>query len=349
MAALLTILLIAEGITILNMRGLRGPHMFIGLMLIPPIALKLASTGYRFVRYYTGAPVYVAKGPPQLALRALAPLLVATTAMIFVTGVWLLLLGHHSDQVLMLHKVAFIVWSGVFGVHFLAHLPRAGRSLRAAWATSPAYRPAGSRRRSSRPRSASGSCSRSRCSRTSAPGTATTASERAPAAAQPPAESAVASVLAQEVLHLVGAFVDGVLRLAGGAVGPAFVLEALVVGEVPGGLLDAALHLVGLATHLDPSFVSCCARCVNRASPLRRSPKRRTCSTSQARATSTPVPAPASVGRSSSTGTPPTWATHHVRPRAALRGGGLGQRGLEDGRVVVLVVEVPPLVRRVCG
>ena len=78
MAALLVILLIAEGITILNMRGLRGPHMFIGLMLIPPIALKLASTGYRFVRYYTGAPVYVAKGPPQLALRVLAPLLVAT-------------------------------------------------------------------------------------------------------------------------------------------------------------------------------------------------------------------------------------------------------------------------------
>ena len=123
------------------MRGLLGPHMFIGLMLIAPIALKLASTGYRFVRYYTGAPVYVAKGPPQLALRALAPLLVATTVMIFVTGVWLLLLGHRSDQVLMLHKVAFIVWSGVFGVHFLAYLPRAGRSLRAAWATAPAHRP----------------------------------------------------------------------------------------------------------------------------------------------------------------------------------------------------------------
>jgi hypothetical protein len=41
----------------------------------------------------------------------------------------------------MLHKVAFIVWSGVFGVHFLAYLPRAARSLRAAWATSPSRRP----------------------------------------------------------------------------------------------------------------------------------------------------------------------------------------------------------------
>ena len=112
------------------MRGLRGPHMFIGLMFIPPIALKIASTGYRFFRYYTGAPVYVAKGPPQLALRVLAPLLVASTVMIFVTGVWLLILGHHSDQVLMLHKVAFIVWSGVFGAA-LPGLPAARRALAA--------------------------------------------------------------------------------------------------------------------------------------------------------------------------------------------------------------------------
>ena len=140
-AALLVILLIAEGITILDLQGLLGPHMFIGLVLIGPVALKLASTGYRFVRYYTGAPAYVAKGPPHVWLRALAPLLVATTVMILATGVWLLLLGHHSDLVLMLHKVAFIVWSGVFAVHFLAYLPRAARSLRGAWATSPSRAP----------------------------------------------------------------------------------------------------------------------------------------------------------------------------------------------------------------
>jgi hypothetical protein len=137
-AALLTILLAAEGITILDLHGLLSPHMFIGLVLIGPVALKLASTGYRFVRYYAGSPVYVAKGPPHVALRALAPLLVAATAMIFATGVWLLALGHRSELVLTLHKVSFIVWSGVFGVHFLAYVPRAGRSLRAAWTPAPA-------------------------------------------------------------------------------------------------------------------------------------------------------------------------------------------------------------------
>ena len=158
-AALLIILLLAEGITILDMRGLLGPHMFIGLVLIGPVALKLASTGYRFVRYYTGAPVYVAKGPPHLALRALAPVLVAATVMIFATGIWLLALGHRSDLVLTLHKVSFIVWSGVFGVHFLAYVPRAGRSLRAAWTTArrgPATRAGGSRRCSWHSRSCAG-------------------------------------------------------------------------------------------------------------------------------------------------------------------------------------------------
>ena len=128
-AAVLTILLLAEGLTLLNMHGLLHAHMIIGLVLIPPVLLKLASTGYRFARYYTGAPAYREKGPPRLLLRLLAPVLVATTALILVTGVWLLLLGHHSDLVLTVHKVSFIVWSGIFGVHFLAYVPTAARSL----------------------------------------------------------------------------------------------------------------------------------------------------------------------------------------------------------------------------
>ena len=56
--------------------GLRAEHMFIGLVLIPPVLLKLGSTGYRFVRYYAGAPAYREKGPPRPLLRLLAPVLV---------------------------------------------------------------------------------------------------------------------------------------------------------------------------------------------------------------------------------------------------------------------------------
>jgi hypothetical protein len=140
-AAVPTALLLAEGVTILWLGGLRTEHMFIGLVLIPPVLLKLGSTGYRFVRYYTRAPRYLEKGPPRLLLRVLAPVLVCSTVLVFGSGVALLLIGHRSDIVLELHKVAFIVWSGVFGVHFLAYVPRAAGSLRSAWATRPSYRP----------------------------------------------------------------------------------------------------------------------------------------------------------------------------------------------------------------
>src|SRR5258707_561095 len=78
-AVVLTGLLAAEGFTILNMRGLLSAHMFVGLVLIPPILVKLGSTGYRFARYYTHSRTYQAKGPPFAALRLLAPVLVAST------------------------------------------------------------------------------------------------------------------------------------------------------------------------------------------------------------------------------------------------------------------------------
>ena len=51
-AAVLLVLLAAEGATLLAMDSLLSVHMFLGMLLIPPVALKLASTGYRFARYY---------------------------------------------------------------------------------------------------------------------------------------------------------------------------------------------------------------------------------------------------------------------------------------------------------
>ena len=132
-AALLTMLLLAEGVTVLDVGGMLSLHMFIGLVLIGPVLLKLASTGYRMVRFYTGAPAYRLKGPPALPLRVLAPVLVAATVGIFASGVALLALGHRSDLLLTVHKASFIVWSVVFAVHFLAYLPRVLRSLSADW------------------------------------------------------------------------------------------------------------------------------------------------------------------------------------------------------------------------
>jgi hypothetical protein len=94
-AVLLVVLLAAEGITLLDFGGLLSVHMFVGLVLIPPVLLKLTSTGYRFARYYLRAPAYREKGPPLLPLRIMAPVLAATTVGVLATGVWLLLLGHN--------------------------------------------------------------------------------------------------------------------------------------------------------------------------------------------------------------------------------------------------------------
>jgi hypothetical protein len=109
-AVVLVGLLVAEGITIVHMRGLLSAHMFIGLVLIGPVLLKLGSTGYRIVSYYAGSHAYRAKGPPLLPLRLMAPLLVASTIAVLTSGVALLAAGHKSNTVLTIHKVTFIAF-----------------------------------------------------------------------------------------------------------------------------------------------------------------------------------------------------------------------------------------------
>lgn len=126
-------LLVAEGITIVHMRGLVSAHMFIGFVLIPPVALKLGSTGYRMVSYYIGVRAYRLNGPPLLPLRLMAPVLVASTIAVLASGVLLLAAGHKSNAVLTIHKVSFIVFGVVLAIHSLAYAPRVVRSMRTDW------------------------------------------------------------------------------------------------------------------------------------------------------------------------------------------------------------------------
>ncbi len=121
---LLILLLAVLGVTIVRIGELLWLHLFLGLVLLGPVALKLLSTGYRFVRYYTSDPAYVHKGPPAPALRLLGPLVVLSTLVVFATGVALLVLGPGSRQPLvLLHKVSFFAWLAVVGLHVLGHLP----------------------------------------------------------------------------------------------------------------------------------------------------------------------------------------------------------------------------------
>jgi hypothetical protein len=84
-AAVLIVLLAALGVTILSIGPLIWWHVLLGMLLIPPVLLKLGSTGWRFIRYYAGAD---------------------------------------GGFVVRLHKASFFVWVSVTGVHVLAHVRR---------------------------------------------------------------------------------------------------------------------------------------------------------------------------------------------------------------------------------
>src|SRR6478735_677556 len=117
-AVVLLVLLAVEGVTIVWLRPLLTVHLFVGLMLIPPVMLKLGSTGYRFARYYMRNSDYRGKGPPAALLRWSAPVVVLSTVVVLASGVWLLLAGPSSrNAVLPIHKLGFIVWLMVTSVH----------------------------------------------------------------------------------------------------------------------------------------------------------------------------------------------------------------------------------------
>ncbi len=121
-AAALLVLLAAEGATIPFIGQLLGPHIFIGMLLIPPVALKMASTSYRFARYYTGSDAYVRKGPPPIVLRLLAPGVVLTTVALFGTGIALAFTSPPSNTLVFAHKLSFIAWVALMTLHVLGHL-----------------------------------------------------------------------------------------------------------------------------------------------------------------------------------------------------------------------------------
>jgi hypothetical protein len=123
-AAMLLVLLAVEGATIPQIQQLLSVHVFVGLLLLGPVALKLASTGYRLARYYGRNEDYVSLGPPASLMRFLvAPTLVLSTLVLFGTGV-LLLARPEQGAILGLHKASFVVWFGAMTVHVLVYAVR---------------------------------------------------------------------------------------------------------------------------------------------------------------------------------------------------------------------------------
>lgn len=136
-AVVLLVLLAAEGATLLSLRSLVSVHIFIGMLLLPPVALKLASTGWRFLRYYGGARAYRLAGAPIMLLRALGPVVVLSTLALFASGVALAVAGPQRGIVLGLHKASFVIWFGSMAVHVLGHLFHLPRLAGPDWSARP--------------------------------------------------------------------------------------------------------------------------------------------------------------------------------------------------------------------
>jgi hypothetical protein len=125
----LLVLLAVEGYTILDVRGLITLHIFLGILLVGPVLLKIASTTYRFARYYLGSAEYVRKGPPHIILRVLGPLVTVSSLAVLGTGIGLIW-DRSGGTLLTAHQASFIVWVSVMTIHVLGHLQGA---LRETW------------------------------------------------------------------------------------------------------------------------------------------------------------------------------------------------------------------------
>ncbi len=133
-AVVLLVLLAIEGLTILRIRGLLSVHVFVGMLLIPPVMLKVGSTTYRFARYYLGSPAYRRRGPPPPTLRLLGPFVVVTTVGVLASGVALLLAPvRYRSELLFLHKAAFVLWFFAMAIHVLGHLADTARLAPRDW------------------------------------------------------------------------------------------------------------------------------------------------------------------------------------------------------------------------
>jgi hypothetical protein len=129
----LAALLAVEAATTLSLSTYLNVHVFLGLLLLPAISLKLASTGWRALRYYSGSGPYSLLGPPLLAMRLLAPLLVAATVVLFASGVAFLITDDRGGLLLSIHAVSFGVWGVLMIVHLFVYLRRALQHGLADW------------------------------------------------------------------------------------------------------------------------------------------------------------------------------------------------------------------------
>jgi hypothetical protein len=123
LGGLLFVLLAIEGASIVFIHAYLPMHIFFGMLLVPPILLKIGTTMYKAAKYYGGSPGYKRNGPPPIILRMLGPVVIVLTVIVMVTGIALLIAPVSMRETLFfLHRASFVLWFGAMALHVLGHL-----------------------------------------------------------------------------------------------------------------------------------------------------------------------------------------------------------------------------------
>lgn len=116
-------LFLGELFTLSSLRTLLPLHIFLGLLLIPPLLLKLSSVLWRFFHYYLKNEAYNRAGAPALIARLLGPLLAATTVVLLGSGV-MMVVNIDRAQALNIHRSSYPPWLFFIALHVAIHLKK---------------------------------------------------------------------------------------------------------------------------------------------------------------------------------------------------------------------------------
>jgi hypothetical protein len=102
--------------------SMRSLHFFVGFLLVPLVAVKLASTAWRVARYYIvdrRDHAYRMAGPPWWLPRALGPATAASAIVAVVSGVVLWALRTERGAWSTVHSASAVVFAVFLGLHLL--------------------------------------------------------------------------------------------------------------------------------------------------------------------------------------------------------------------------------------